>query len=220
MPSFRLPFSIWKIPVSKVSRTQPPCWLGFVWLRLRREKWKRCVRTHGCWVKLLLQSWMWSSPAAPRAPSQVSSWRSLCLLGGHLLTQSGNSLSARVVHVNSCNWLKGSGSDTGGDPARHSTEQGVTRWVWQTLHLYSSLKSQIGHYQTNIQYTPNKIHHPDIKIQTQRRRYCWSTLQSCATGVQLFPERVLTFHILCRHDFWHSNGTYSSISVKLKITRK
>ena len=81
-------------------------------------------------------------------------------------------------------------------------------------------KSQIGHYQTNIQYTPNKIHHPDIKIQTQRRRYCWSTLQSCATGVQLFPERVLTFHILCRHDFWHSNGTYSSISVKLKITRK
>ena len=70
MPSFRLPFSIWKIPVSKVSRTQPPCWLCFVWLRLRREKWKRCVRTHGCWVKLLLQSWMWSSPAAPELLSK------------------------------------------------------------------------------------------------------------------------------------------------------
>ena len=109
MPSFRLPFSIWKIPAWKVSRTQPPCWLGFVWLRLRREKWKRCVRTYGCWVKLLLQSWMGSSPAAPRVPSQVSSWRSLCLLGGHLLTQGGNSLSARVLHVNSCNWLKGAG---------------------------------------------------------------------------------------------------------------
>ena len=72
MPSFRLPFSIWKIPAWKVFRTQPPCWLGFVWLRLRREKWKRCVRTYGCWVKLLLQSWMGSSPAAPRVPSQVS----------------------------------------------------------------------------------------------------------------------------------------------------
>ena len=152
MPSFRLPFSIWKIPVSKVSRTQPPCWLGFVWLRLRRERWKRCVRTHGCWVKLLLQSWMWSSPAAPELLSK-------CPRGGLFVFsevtfwhKAGNSLMARVVHVNSCNWLKGSGSGTGGDPARHSTEQGVTRWVWQTLHLYSSLKSQIGHYQTNIQY--------------------------------------------------------------------
>ena len=109
MPSFRLPSSIWKIPVSWVSRTRTPCWrLCFVWLRLRREKWEKdaCVLT-------VVESYYFCSRGlvftrCPRIPFQVSSWRPLCL-GGHLLRQGGNSLSARVVHVYSCNRLKGSG---------------------------------------------------------------------------------------------------------------
>ena len=107
MPSFRLLFSIWKIPASKVSRTRPPYWLAFVWLRLRREKWKRCVRTYGCWVKFVaVVDGIFTR--CPQSSFPSVSWRSLCLLGGHLLTQGGNSLSARVFHVNSSIWLVGS----------------------------------------------------------------------------------------------------------------
>ena len=88
MPSFRLLSSIWKIPASKVSRTRPPYWLAFVWLRLRREKWKRCVRTYGCWVKFVaVVDGIFTR--CPQSSFPSVSWRSLCLLGGHLLTVAG-----------------------------------------------------------------------------------------------------------------------------------
>ena len=135
MPSFRLLFSIWKIPASKVSRTRPPYWLAFVWLRLRREKWKRCVRTYGCWVKFVaVVDGIFTR--CPQSSFPSVSWRSLCLLGGHLLTQGGNSLSARVFHVNSCNWLEG-GRRHRGDPARYSIHSN-TGWKSADLVVITS----------------------------------------------------------------------------------
>ena len=102
-------------------------------------KWKRCVRTHGCWVNYFCSRGCGLHPLPPQSSfpsvlvvsslpvsSEVTFWH-----------KAGNSLSARVDHVKACNRLEHiqrSGSGTDGDPARHvQTEQcstDVNYFLW------------------------------------------------------------------------------------------